>query len=99
MKKILKEKRAQFMEQTFSSEELTYCQSFKDSAHHFAGTFAAKEAVRKATGKLALSFKEIEIRRNKNGKPELFLRGKRAKNVSVSISHTETLATAVAIEA
>src|ERR1700748_3880596 len=96
MQKILAEERGQFMDNTFSALEQEYCSSYADAAVHFAGTFAAKEAVRKANG-MYLKFNEIEIRRTSEGKPEVWIQGRRDEKVLVSISHTETLASAVAI--
>ncbi len=86
----------QFMDNTFSKLEQEYCNSYTNKAVHFAGTFAAKEAVRKATGDFSL-FKDIEIRRNESGKPEVWFGGTKSDLVSISISHTDTLATAVAV--
>ena len=72
-----------------------------------AGRFAAKEAVAKALGCGigAVAWKDIEIRRGAQGEPVLELHGK-ARQIadqlglntwSISISHTRTHATAVAV--
>jgi holo-[acyl-carrier protein] synthase len=86
----------QFMDNTFSSIEQTYCNSYKDPAVHFAGTFAAKEAVRKANG-LYLKMNEVEIRRTHEGKPEVWIQGSRDESILVSITHTERDACAIAL--
>ncbi|HSW56987.1 MAG TPA: holo-ACP synthase [Dehalococcoidales bacterium] len=75
------------------------------SLQRLAGKFAAKEASAKALGCGIgiISWQELEILENPQGKPELFLHGnavqvaKKAgwKSWSVSISHTRTLAIAV----
>lgn len=72
---------------------------------HLAGKFAAKEAAAKALGCGIgiISWQELEILENPQGKPDLFLHGvamrisKKAgwTSWSVSISHTRTLAIAV----
>lgn len=86
----------QFMDNTFSMHEQEYCRSYADAAVHFAGTFAAKEAVRKATG-IYSAFNEIEIRRTGEGKPIVWMDGAEDTSISISISHTDTLAVAVAV--
>jgi holo-[acyl-carrier protein] synthase len=96
MRRILKEKRGRFLANTFSPVEQKYCKSYKNSAVHFAGTFAAKEAVRKAAS-LYIPFNELEIRRAKDKKPQMWIRGKKSKNILISITYTKTLAYAVAI--
>jgi len=68
--------------------------SYKDPAPHFAGTFAAKEATRKATAKYP-RFSDVEVRRTKQGKPEIWVCGKRSRSLLVSITHTKTIACAI----
>ena len=93
---VLRKKKTRFLERNFSDAERTYCSSYSDAATHFAGTFAAKEAVVKALGGSA-AIEQIEIRRQKNGKPDVWLRGRRSKSVFISISHEKSLACAIAI--
>ena len=85
-----------FIENTFSSLEQEYCNAFKESVTHFAGTFAAKEAVRKAKG-LYLKMNEIEVRRNEEGKPEIWIAGQKDTSLLISITHTNEATCAVAI--
>jgi holo-[acyl-carrier protein] synthase len=91
-----RKKHDRFFESTFSHVEREYCLSYRDSATHFAGTFAAKEAVQKALG-TPHSPQQIEIRRQKNGEPEVWLKGRRSKSFLVSISHNESIACAIAL--
>lgn len=84
-----------FLRKTFTLHEVDYCFLNQDVAPHLAGIFAAKEAVSKALGVKNEPFIEIEIRHDRNGMPEAYKRGKRL-SVSVSISHTSTIATAIA---
>ncbi len=86
----------QFMANTFTDIEQTYCNSYKDAAVHFAGTFAAKEAVRKATS-LYPKLNEVEIRRTAEGKPEVWIQGALESSLLISITHTATDACAIAI--
>jgi holo-[acyl-carrier protein] synthase len=95
---VLKAKKARFLDTTFSPIERKYCTSFRDSAPHFAGTFAAKEAVVKALGGFHSPLGELEIRREKSGQPSVWIRGKRSTKILVSITHTSTLASAVAVQ-
>lgn len=97
-RETLRDARDQFMQNTFSDVERTYCSSYQDSAIHFAGTFAAKEAVKKATGEFSFPLHEIEIRRDPSGKPETYIKGRRDTSILVSISHTDTTACAVAMK-
>ncbi len=85
-----------FLQKVFTAAEVAYCYQFKERATHLAGTFAAKEAISKALGVEKYPFAEIEIRRTKMGKPEAW-QGKKKLPVSVSITHTKTLAAAVAV--
>ncbi len=67
-----------------------------------AGRFAAKEAYAKANGTGiggALSFVDIEILPDENGKPEVYLKGKKCKTAFLSISHsTQFVVAQVVIE-
>lgn len=96
-KKLAKNRDDLFFTKTFTSSELDYCFSFKDPAPHLAGSFAAKEAVAKALDASKQFFGEIEIRHTKTGAPVTYKSGKKMKGISVSITHTKAVATAVAI--
>ncbi len=86
-----------FMTNTFTDAERAYCDSHADASTHYAGTFAAKEAVRKATGELSRSFLDVEIIRNKYGKPEVWTDGIQRTTLHISITHTTKDASAIAI--
>ncbi len=85
-----------FITNTFSKNECDYCFSHRDPAPHLAGTFAAKEAVRKIYGDTPLALADIEVRHRTSGKPEIWLKGKRSRALLVSITHNATMAIAVA---
>lgn len=91
------DKKNRFLTDTFSAGELAYCFSFRDPTEHLAGTFAAKEAVWKALGKNNVCQSELEIRRTKTGKPEVWIKNRRQKTIFVSISHTKQISIAMAI--
>lgn len=85
-----------FLQKVFTKEEVLYCYQFTERATHLAGTFAAKEAVSKALGVEKYPFAEVEIRRDKEGKPHAWYKKKKLP-VTISITHTATLAAAVAL--
>lgn len=87
-----------FLLNTYSKNELDYCFSFKNPGPHLAGTFTAKEAVFKTLGKNDILFSSIEIRRDKNSRPTVWIKNIAQKSISVSISHTLKMAVAVAIK-
>jgi holo-[acyl-carrier protein] synthase len=88
----------------FTPEEIAYCLSKADPAIHFAGRFAAKEAIAKGLGTgfgEHVKWLEISIINDFSGKPKVKLTGKTALNhqdfhIAVSISHIKELASAVA---
>lgn len=94
-----------FLNRLFTRREQDYCYKFKDPAPHFAGRFAAKEAIAKALGTgfgAHLAWHDVEILADDLGKPTVFLSDAIQKrfehpHLLVSISHTDALAIAVAI--
>ena len=71
-----------FKKKIFSNEEIIYCQKKKNPFSYFAKRFAAKEAFSKALGTgivKDVSFKNIQVSNNKNGKPFIKLKGSTAK--------------------
>jgi phosphopantetheine--protein transferase-like protein len=85
-----------FLKKVFTPYEIDYCFIHKEPAKHLAGLFTAKEAVSKALGVERFPYTSIHIRHTKHGKPEAYV-GLRKLKVSVSIAHTDTYATAVAL--
>ena len=89
-----------FLDRMFTPKEQEYCLSHKNSAQHFAGRFAAKEAIAKALGtgfREGTAWCDIEILNDPLGKPIVILKNFDA-NVMLSISHCKNYATAMAIE-
>ena len=93
---LLRDKKPHALSRIFLTSEIAYCTSHKDPAPHFAGMFAAKEAVSKALGVTKYPFSEIEIRHTEEGAPSAYHKGRRLR-VSISISHTASIATAIAV--
>ncbi len=82
----------------FFKEELDYANSNHNFAVHLAGFFCVKESVVKALG--GGFIRDVMVMHNEKGKPYVKLFGKTKellgnKNIEVSISHTDNLATAI----
>lgn len=88
-----------FLSRIFTKEELENAKTRGGLYQHLAGRFAAKEAVFKALGDKNLTWKDVEILNDKEGKPYcVLLNGKgRKMDVHISISHVKTYAVANAI--
>lgn len=99
-----------FVEKTFSPMEIEYCNSKANPEVHFATRFAAKEAVLKALGTGfddGIWTRDVEIRRTSKGRPYVVLtgrarevareRGVREIPISLSYTHSEAVACAMAI--
>ncbi len=84
-----------FLKRIYNSLEIEYCFNKKNPYASLCGRFCAKEAIIKASSSI-LSFKNIEILNDKNGKPYVLI-DKKPSNIKVSISHSKRYATAVAI--
>ena len=93
MRRIL-ERTPRFRERVFSEDERAYCDATANPETHYATRFAAKE-------------RDIEVRRNAKGRPVVALHGRarevarelgvRELPVSLSFTHTEAVACAMAI--
>src|ERR1700761_4138960 len=94
-----------FLTRVFTPGEIAYCHTKKNSAESFAARFAAKEAGAKALGtgiQHGVTWKELEVKRLPGHRPTLHLTGRALEfakrlgvaHVSLSISHTATLAMA-----
>jgi holo-[acyl-carrier protein] synthase len=93
-----------FKRRCFTDEEIAYCDSKPNPPQHYAGRFAAKEAVGKALGSgVYFTWKEIEVRGRP--KPGVHLSGRTAKwaekvgvtQIELSMTHSRELAAAVAV--
>ena len=97
-----------FIERVFTPAEIEYCHPKRRRIEHFAGRFAAKEAVLKLLGtgwRSGINWTDIEIRNLPSGQPTVTLKGRcreiadqlGVRDIVVSISHIETHAIASAI--
>ncbi len=107
VKGVLERQGARFLDRVFTEEERAYCRGHRAPHLHLAARFAAKEAVSKAftTGIGAeLGWRSISIYHGSRNEPLVRLDGKGrallarvgATGVLVSLSHTGTVAMAVA---
>jgi holo-[acyl-carrier protein] synthase len=97
-----------FLQRVYTEDEIRYCQRRKEYTQHFAGRWAAKEAVMKTLGtgwSRGISWRDIEVRTSKSGRPSIQLKGAAREiadqlgigEVMISISHCRAYATATAI--
>ena len=95
-----------FLNKVFTKKENEYSESKnKQKYEHYAGKFAAKEAVFKAVSKslndkYSVTWKDIEILNDMQGRPYINLLNidmEKIENIDVSISHCKEYATANAI--
>lgn len=97
-----------FVNRILLPDEIAYCRLHRQPAPFLAVRFAAKEAISKAFGTgigAQLGWQDMEIRRKESGEPYVVLHGKgkllfetrSARQLLVSLSHTENYAAATAI--
>lgn len=100
-----------FLEKIANEKEIEYLSKYnfeKNKLQSVAGMWAVKEAVFKCLGlgeKSKVTFKNVELFHEENGKPFVKLNGValqefnnlNLKQIDVSISHTDDYATAIAI--
>lgn len=93
-----------FKNKIYTEKEVEYCESKRNAKYqHYAGRFAAKEAIFKAISELLedkfeVSWKDAEILNDEQGKPRVTFTSKRLQekieNIDISISHCKEYATA-----
>ena len=97
-----------FLTRVYTPHEIEYCTARKAATQHYAGRFAAKEAVLKALGTgwtRGIHWRDIEVRNEMGGKPKIALGGAARElceklgitDVHITISHCRTHATAYAL--
>ena len=97
-----------FICRVYTDYEIEYCSTRKAATQHYAGRWAAKEAVLKAMGTgwaRGIRWKDIEVRNHPGGKPTIALGGGAREvceklaltEMQISISHCRTFATAYAL--
>ena len=97
-----------FINRVYTDHEIAYCSARKAATQHYAGRWAAKEAVLKALGtgwRRGISWRDIEVRNQPSGQPVIALRGGARdvieatgiQQMLISISHCRSHATAYAL--
>jgi holo-[acyl-carrier protein] synthase len=89
-----------FLRYVFCEEEIQYANNHKFPFRHFAGRFAAKEAIFKALDEtfLPISWKDIKILNHENGKPYCQINKTEFRyTIHLSISHSNDYAIANAV--
>ncbi len=97
-----------YLHRLLREDEARYCLAHHQPGPFLAARFAAKEAVAKAFGTgigASLGWHDIEVIRAETGQPSVVLHGqglllleeRHARHLHISLTHTETHASAVAI--
>lgn len=97
-----------FLTRIYTDREIRYCQARKRATEHFAGRWAAKEAIFKCLGtgwRKGLCWTEMEVRNDHEGKPRVLLGGATKEqaqrlgitDIHLTLSHCRAYATAFAI--
>lgn len=79
MRDVIDRWQDRFLQRVFTEQEIAYCRARRDPVPHFAARFAAKEAALKALGtglRLGVSWRELEVRRERGEAPVLILSGR-----------------------
>ena len=101
IKKSIEKNRDTFLNLIYTPDEIKYCENKKNAKYnHYAGRFAAKEAIYKAIspllpGKFSMSWKDAQVVNDENGNPKIeFLKTKfeQIKSIDISISHCKEYA-------
>ncbi len=96
-----------FLQRVYTQREIQYCSTRRSANQHYAGRWAAKEAVLKVLGTgwaKGIHWTDVEIINEVSGAPTLILTGKAAeiarekgiREILISISHCRAYATAFA---
>ena len=97
-----------FIHRVYTDQEIAYCNQHRVATLHFAGRWAAKEAVLKALGTgwvKGISWRDVEVRNVAGGRPIILLSGGAKERcdqagiteMKISISHCQSHATAYAV--
>lgn len=97
-----------FLNRVYTEGEIRYCQRRKECYQHYAGRWAAKEAVMKTLGTgwiKGVRWRDIEVEVQKSGKPTILMHGGAKEfaekleisDILITISHCRSYATATAI--
>ena len=101
------ERTPRIRQRLFTEAEIAYCEKYRFADRHFAGRWAAKEAVTKALGCGLIQWNGVEVMRRRGQAPRVRIFGKirefadkvgvREEDLHVSITHSELSAVAVCV--
>ena len=103
VKESIEELGEKFIKKIYTENEIKYCESKnKMKYQHYAARFAGKEAIFKAISKIlsdkySISWKDVEIINDENGRPQIIFLNKQYKqiqSIEISLSHCKQYATA-----
>ena len=103
IQKSIEKSGQRFLEVVYTPAEIEYCESKKQAKYcHYAGRFAAKEAIYKAISsllkdRLGIAWKNAQVINDQNGNPKVEFIGieiPQIKNIDISISHCKEYAVA-----
>ena len=105
--KFALERTPRIRQRLFTEAEIAYCEKFRFAERHYAGRWAAKEAVTKALGCGLIQWNGVEVVRRPRSAPRVRISGKikkfadvvgvREKDLHISITHSELSAVAVCV--
>jgi len=105
--KFALERTPKIRQRLFTEAEIAYCEKFRFAERHYAGRWAAKEAVTKALGCGLIQWNGVEVIRRRGQAPTVRIFGKierfaaligvREEELHISITHSELSAVAVCI--
>lgn len=105
--KFALERTPKIRQRLFTEREIAYCEKFRFAERHYAGRWAAKEAVTKALGCGLIQWNGVEVLRRPRQAPTVRIFGKierfaalvgvREEELQISITHSELSAVAVCI--
>lgn len=106
--KMIEQHGETFLRRVYTDREIRYCQARKHAIEHFAGRWAAKEAILKAIGTgwaRGICWTDMEIRRDPTHGPKVLVRGgardasiqRGIDEIMITISHCRTYAAATAL--
>lgn len=103
VKESIEELGEKFLNKIYTENEIKYCESKnKMKYQHYAARFAGKEAIFKAISKIlsdkySISWKDVEIINDENGRPQIIFLNKQYKqiqSIDISLSHCKQYAIA-----
>jgi holo-[acyl-carrier protein] synthase len=105
--KFALERTPRIRQRLFTEDEIAYCEKFRFAERHYAGRWAAKEAVTKALGCGLIQWNGVEVVRRPRQAPTVRIFGKierfadmvgvRQDDLFISITHSELSAVAVCV--